>query len=485
LKTEPSATGPWPSLLAGTLIIAAILRVYGLQSGLWFDEIVTLVESARLPLSRILTEFPGVNAHPFYSVLAHASIALFGDSSWALRLPAGVFGVATVWMVYVLGSRMIGRLEAWAGALVLATSYHHIWFSQNARGYTMLGFFALLSTYYLLRAGESARRRDYVFYALASAAGIYTHLTMAFIVAGQAAALVAARMLGWRQAVGLRWADLMWAWVGASLLSAIAYAPFAGTLVAHFGAEAPRKAAKVATGGWAIAEALRSMLSGAGVPATILGSVVAVIGGFSLLRRAPFWIALLVTPAVVTVVGIVGLGQPLRPRFLFFLAGAAAICLGHGVGVLARAFGRRSAGGAAVSVPVVLACTFVLVAASAVALPRNYTVPKQDFEGAVKFLEREEAGGVRVAAAGLACMPVDTYFLKQWPCLKSPADLDALTAASPRALVVYTLADYMDDPDLRDRLRAGCAPVRTLPATLGGGEMIVCDPHRQAGQVRP
>jgi hypothetical protein len=80
----------WPAIVAGALV----LRVIGLNSGLWFDEIVTLVESARLPLTRILTDFPGVNAHPFYSVLAHVSIAALGDSAWALRLPACLFGVA-------------------------------------------------------------------------------------------------------------------------------------------------------------------------------------------------------------------------------------------------------------------------------------------------------------------------------------------------------------------------------------------------------
>ena len=51
----------------------------------------------------------------------------------------------------------------------MATSYHHIWFSQNARGYTMIGFFALASTWLLLKAGETRRPRDYALYTLARA----------------------------------------------------------------------------------------------------------------------------------------------------------------------------------------------------------------------------------------------------------------------------------------------------------------------------
>ena len=170
---------------------AVALRLAGLQSGLWYDEISSLVRSVRLPLSHILTESRDVNAQPLYNLLAHASVAVFGESAWSLRLPACLFGIAAVWMVFVLGERLTSRLEAWAGMAVLATSYHHIWFSQNARGYTLLGFLALLSTWLLIRARESGRSRDYIFYALACTAAVYTHLTMVFMVAGQAMALTA------------------------------------------------------------------------------------------------------------------------------------------------------------------------------------------------------------------------------------------------------------------------------------------------------
>src|SRR5947207_1375145 len=84
-------------------IVAAIFRLIALNRGLWFDEIVTLVESVRLPLAQIVTAYPGTNNHPLYAVLAHASIGLFGEHVWSLRLPAVVFGVISVPMIYWLG----------------------------------------------------------------------------------------------------------------------------------------------------------------------------------------------------------------------------------------------------------------------------------------------------------------------------------------------------------------------------------------------
>jgi uncharacterized membrane protein len=59
---------------------------------------------------------------------------LFGDSGAALRLPAALFGVASLGAVYALGREVVGRREGLLAALALAFSYQHVWFSQNARG---------------------------------------------------------------------------------------------------------------------------------------------------------------------------------------------------------------------------------------------------------------------------------------------------------------------------------------------------------------
>ncbi|MGE3956193.1 MAG: glycosyltransferase family 39 protein [Vicinamibacterales bacterium] len=464
-------------LVISTLAVAAALRLLGLGSGLWYDEIVTLVDSARLPLRAIVTTFPGVNTHPLYSVLAHGSLSAFGESAWALRLPACLFGTACVWMAFELGALAMDRLEAWAGAAVLATSYHHVWFSQNARGYTMMGFFAILSTWFLLRAGTHGRGRDYLYYALACAAGIYTHLTMAFVVAGHVVVLLGGYLVGWEPArvhlkTGL--VPIMRAWTIAGVVSLLLYAPFIPGLLSHLGEEAPVEAAQVATGSWALAEAIRSVLSGAGVPAALAGGAIACLGVLSLWRRSPLLLALLLMPAVVTAVVVIGLQQPLRPRFFFFLSGAAAVFVGRGIGMLAELTARHASVTHRVAV---LACTLLLAAGSAVALPKNYLVPKQDFDGAVRFLEAQHMSGARVASAGPACWPLERYYGKKdsWPCLATMADLERLSAGTSRTLVVITLSDYIVDASLREYLRGRCPVVRVFPGTLGGGDMVVCD----------
>ena len=484
-RTDPE-TWPWSLIVGVTFVVAVVLRLIGLQSSLWYDEIVTLVLSVRHPVIQIVTEFPGVNAHPLYSLLAHATIAVFGEANWTLRLPAAIFGIASVIMVYRLALTFMPRVEAWASTAVIATSYHHVWFSQNARGYTLIGFVTLLSTFVLLRAVRTGRTVDYVVYAIACVAGIYTHLTMAFVVGGQALVLLGGRAVGWKPVTEQPLKPLMYAWAGAGLASALAYAPFVPGVIALMGLKTTQQAAGVATGGWAIGEALRGLLAGTGVPAALIGGAFAAIGALSVWRRRPLLFALLIAPAFVTAVTLIVLKQPLRPRFFFFLSAAAALFVGRGIGAVVEGIaGRRAGATPATKASGIVVCTGLLLSLSAVALPTNYRVPKQDFDNAVKLLDAAEAGGAHIAMAGPACLPLSTYYQKtNWTCVETLAGWRQMQAAGGRVLAVYTLADYIEDAALRSDLREHCPVVQRFPATLGGGEMTVCEGASGAAPAR-
>lgn len=474
----------WTWVVGLTLLVALVLRAWALDSGLWYDEIVTLVLSARKPLGTIVTAFPGVNQHPLYSVLAHLSLTWLGEAHWTVRLPAMLAGVATIAATWVLARRLLTDVEAWAATAVLATSYHHIWFSQNARGYTLLSCLAVVSTGLLLRALDSPRPRQLVAYAVVAALGVYTHLTMALVVAGQAAVL--AGCIIFRVPAAARWpvGRLLAAGAGASGLSLLAYAPFAADVLRAVNAPAPKQAAQVATAEWAVSEALRALFEGAGGVATVVGVLLALVGGLSLLRRRPIETFVLAMPAVTTLGALVGLGQPVRPRFFFFMAGAAALCVARGLGVMAEGVLRSDTHLKAGTTPsydarirrqtlLVVVTTLLFVAVSVPALPRNYRVPKQDFDGAVAWLDARVREGAVAAVAPPACLPLREYYQRAWPCVEHEPDLSRL-AASSDVLVLYTLPDYIGDASLTTRLTTACPVLATFPGTLGGGDIVVC-----------
>ena len=86
--------------------------------------------------------------------------------------------------------RLWGAPGGLAAAALLTVSYHHVWFSQNARGYSGLAFFAITATYLLVRGLRTGHLGFFVAYAAALGIGAYMHLTMVFLAAGQAAVVL-------------------------------------------------------------------------------------------------------------------------------------------------------------------------------------------------------------------------------------------------------------------------------------------------------
>lgn len=69
---------------------------------------------------------------------------LFGDTLVVARLPALIFGILWVLLLYVWVDRYAGRLAAWIAALLLCLAPHAIELSLYSRMYTIQGFMFLL-----------------------------------------------------------------------------------------------------------------------------------------------------------------------------------------------------------------------------------------------------------------------------------------------------------------------------------------------------
>lgn len=471
-QIEPT---PWTLLLLVTAL-AAVLRAIGLNDGLWYDEIRTLLDSVHSPMTRILTVFPGDNQHSLFSVLAHASIAVFGDHPWSLRLPSMLLGTATVPVLYFFAREFVGRTEALLASLLLAVSYHHVWFSQSARGYAALALLTVLSSWLLLRGLRRRRTGDFIWYALAAALGVYTHVTMVFLVASHA--LLCVLPLGlpgahpdWRR----RWTLPAMGFVLAGVFSLLLYSP----VLFDLNQSVVKKPLPMrgATPGWALRELIKGLQIGfGGVIAVMVGAALFAAGAWSYLKQSRLLLGLFLLPGVMTVGAAVVLQRPVRPRFVLFLAGFALLVVVRGgleLGRLLRA--RRTQGGDGVTRAGV-ALVGAMAMLSLVSLRVNYRYPKQDFTGAMQFVEAQRQGDEPVLTAGPATYPYQVYFNRPWPAVKTQAGLDSVRAGGRRVWVLYTLAAYIehDAPDLMQTLRTRCAVRQVFRGTVGGGDVTVC-----------
>ena len=160
---------PW--LLLFITIAGGVLRVLLLEkNGLWLDETFS-IWMANHSIGDMLQWIVKIDQHPpLYYFLLHFWTGLNGSSAYHARLFSVIFGTATIPIIYLIGKRMSGAVVGICAAAILAFSTFNIYYSQEARMYTLLMFnasVAILALVRLLTDPRSVRPigsqfRDYV-----------------------------------------------------------------------------------------------------------------------------------------------------------------------------------------------------------------------------------------------------------------------------------------------------------------------------------
>jgi 4-amino-4-deoxy-L-arabinose transferase-like glycosyltransferase len=461
------------------VLIALVARLIQLNSGYWADEIGALQTSFRLPGFGVLTTFLGDTHHPLYSVFGRIALLLFGESPWAVRLPAVLFGVASVAATYVVARIVASRREALLASLFLAVSYHHVWFSQNARGYTLVALLALLSTWALVKMLEAPSWRLACAYAAFAALAAYTHATMVFVAIGQALAAAAAWAWPDRRDSRFNWRIATAAFALAAVFTVILYAPMLGQVVDFF-VNRPSALIARSTPSWALREGIRVLAMGLGASGAVLVAIVVIAGGLvglvglaSIFRASrALGLAIVLPPLTVLAGALLGRGT-MYPRFFFFAAGTGVIVIVRGLFASAELLAHRWPRFPAAAVSMA-ACT-VLILASTASLSLNYRLPKQDFAGAMRYVIDAKSPGDVVGFIGIPGDPYPTLYGQDWPTVRDADDLGALRTRG-RTWLIYTFPRYLEvgAMDVLEIIRRDCRERAVFRGTVGGGDMIVC-----------
>ena len=477
------------------LIVAAALavRLHELGAGLWFDEIDTLVNHVRLPLGELVTTFQSKNQHFLYSVLARVSLVVFGESAWALRLPAALLGVASLYATWRLGRLLAPPMEALLASALLAFSYHHVWFSQNARGYTGMLLFTLAGTAAFLRLlaardGAEAVRRSLAYGAWMALATL-VHLTSLFTVAAHGLIWIALFASSRRREPGGAALarplalETFLGFVAIAGFSVLGYAlvlpQFAGTALAPLpGAPTEWRAPH-----WFVLETLEGLARGVpgGWVSLGLALLVGAAGLWSYLRQGPWVLAILLAPAAVSGAAVFVLEHNLWPRYFFFSAGFFALLAIRGIGELARAL--AGLWGGAGSAALARSAALLACAGAALGMPRAWG-PKQDFEGALRFVRESAAPGDAVVTVLTASLPFERLHRAGWSKADSLEELMETERRHPRTWLVYTMPTLLRawQPGIWQRIQSEYSLVRSFPGSVGGGDIVISvHPSRDGG----
>jgi 4-amino-4-deoxy-L-arabinose transferase-like glycosyltransferase len=170
---RPSASEFWAAhregaTLAGILLLAALLRLPALDRvppGFFLDEASRGYDA--YALARTGADQYGVRWPLFaeglddftpalYTYLVLPFVAALGPTELAVRLPAALVGIASIWLAYLAAGAFFGPAVGLGTAALLAISPWHVLPSRSGAEWILLPAFAMLGTW-LLRRGVAPR----------------------------------------------------------------------------------------------------------------------------------------------------------------------------------------------------------------------------------------------------------------------------------------------------------------------------------------
>ena len=166
------------------------LRLFHLGTkSLWVDEgaTVTLARMAWPHFAQLWWSAEASFQGAFF-LLMRAWLHLGQSEAW-VRLPAAIFGIASIPLIYLVARKLVGLRAALASAAILAFSPTHVYYSQEARSYTMTILLLLVSTWFFVRAVEQNRERYWILWTVFSVLAVYSHYFAALVMVAQACSM--------------------------------------------------------------------------------------------------------------------------------------------------------------------------------------------------------------------------------------------------------------------------------------------------------
>lgn len=91
---------------------------------------------------------------PMVFLIQHIFMRLFGESTFVFRLPSALFGIASVYFLFLIGRQLFSQEVGLFAAAILAVNTHHLFISRLGLQEAYMVFFLLFASYLFLRSFE-------------------------------------------------------------------------------------------------------------------------------------------------------------------------------------------------------------------------------------------------------------------------------------------------------------------------------------------
>lgn len=128
---------------------------------------------------------------PVYYILAWAWAKLFGTGEVGVRSLSALIGTATIPVAYLAGRELVSRRTGIVTAAIVAVSPLLVWYSQEARAYALLALLGAATLPLAARARREPRFGTLAAWAVVASLALASHYFALFLVAAEAAWLLA------------------------------------------------------------------------------------------------------------------------------------------------------------------------------------------------------------------------------------------------------------------------------------------------------
>lgn len=220
-------------LLLIIVLLGGALRIYKLDfQSLWVDELATLRRAEVESVSNIIYMAETIDIHPpgIY-IIYYYWLKIFSNSEFNFRLLSAIAGILSIIAVYVLAKKLYSEKEGLISAVLVAVSWFPIYYSQEARPYSLLLLFSILSTLFYWQivkqflSDKNTSVSTYVLYILSAVITIYLHYFGTYLIFLQGVFLFF---------ISMKTKKYFFKWLTAYLIIFISYLPWIPSMAAQF-----------------------------------------------------------------------------------------------------------------------------------------------------------------------------------------------------------------------------------------------------------
>jgi mannosyltransferase len=164
-------------------VVGFIFRFYNLGfNSLWLDEAATN-SYAVMSIPDIWKSTAGGEFNPPLFYWIEHIMLMLGNNEAVLRFVPALFGVLTIPLIYFAGKEFMDRNVGIIAAAAFAFSPFLIFYSQEARAYSMMLFFVAFAMVFYFKALKTNEMKNWALFGILSAFAFWTHFYSFVIIA--------------------------------------------------------------------------------------------------------------------------------------------------------------------------------------------------------------------------------------------------------------------------------------------------------------